>query len=168
MLAAWLWMKYPNTFVGAVSSSAPILQFKNAAPVEDFYKIITDSYRDVSLKCSDGINKTHWLLDPKVFDDKNLPLLKDLFGTCKEITKEDLGKLISFLNGAWSYMAMTNYPYATSFLSPMPAWPVTESCKPYENLNFNLASDSDFDDSTAKLFKASWESVNIYYNYTGQ
>jgi hypothetical protein len=31
------------------------------------------------------------------------------------------------MNG-FSYMAMTNYPYATSFLNPMPAWPVNVSC----------------------------------------
>jgi hypothetical protein len=31
------------------------------------------------------------------------------------------------MNG-FSYMAMTNYPYSTSFLNPMPAWPVNVSC----------------------------------------
>ena len=26
-------------------------------------------------------------------------------------------------------MAMTNYPYPTSFLEPMPAWPINEAVK---------------------------------------
>lgn len=56
MLAAWLRMKFPNNFLGAVASSAPILQFKDAAPIELFYKIITDAYVDVDKDCSDFIN----------------------------------------------------------------------------------------------------------------
>jgi hypothetical protein len=28
-------------------------------------------------------------------------------------------------------MAMTNYPYSSSFLNPMPAWPVNVSCQFY-------------------------------------
>ena len=159
-------MKYPTTFLGSIASSAPILQFKDAAPVELFYKIITDSYTDVSPKCSYSINRTHRLLDPKTFNLQNLPRLQDLFGTCKPIKDtNDLNRLISFLNGAWSYMAMTNYPYPTSFLSPMPAWPVTASCQFYQSLDDRLQSDEEIDE---KLFHASRQSVGIYYNYTGQ
>lgn len=42
MLAAWLRMKYPQTFQGALSSSAPILYFKGAptAPEDAFGDII--------------------------------------------------------------------------------------------------------------------------------
>jgi hypothetical protein len=36
------------------------------------------------------------------------------------------------MNG-YSYMAMTNYPYSSSFLNPMPAWPVNVSCEYYKD-----------------------------------
>ena len=38
------------------------------------------------------------------------------------------------MNG-FSYMAMTNYPYPTSFLEPMPAWPVNEACKAFDSVD---------------------------------
>lgn len=31
-------------------------------------------------------------------------------------------------NGALGTMAMVNYPYETSFVEPMPAWPVHAAC----------------------------------------
>ena len=82
-------------------------------------------------------------------------------------------------------MAMTNYPYPTSFLSPMPGWPVTESCRPYEEFEVQtsvvdkvkdllhsvydeITGDSEFSERELGLLKASRESVGIYYNYTGQ
>ena len=31
-------------------------------------------------------------------------------------------------------MAMTDYPYPTSFLQPMPGWPCNVSCEAFANL----------------------------------
>jgi len=36
--------------------------------------------------------------------------------------------LLGYCNGALGTMAMVNYPYETSFILPMPAWPVNASC----------------------------------------
>lgn len=44
MLSAWLRMKYPNSVVGAIASSAPIWQFKGLMPCENFYRITTNVY----------------------------------------------------------------------------------------------------------------------------
>jgi len=37
------------------------------------------------------------------------------------------------MNG-FLYMAMTDYPYPSAFLEPMPAWPVNASCQAYANI----------------------------------
>jgi hypothetical protein len=45
------------------------------------------------------------------------------------------------MNG-YAYMAMTNYPYPSEFLEPMPAWPVNESCKFIMNATIPLAAEA--------------------------
>lgn len=51
------------------------------------------------------------------------------FNTCRPLaTYQDVDNLYMHLMNGYSYMAMTNYPYPTSFLTPMPAWPVNVAC----------------------------------------
>lgn len=55
-------------------------------------------------------------------------MIGDTLKTCDPITHHDnLTNLYYHLMNGYAYMAMTNYPYPTSFLEPMPAWPVTET-----------------------------------------
>lgn len=40
----------------------------------------------------------------------------------------DVDGLIGLLSDSLGTMAMVNYPYATSFINPLPAWPIAEAC----------------------------------------
>mmetsp|Transcript_19999 Transcript_19999/g.20059 ORF Transcript_19999/g.20059 Transcript_19999/m.20059 type:complete len:219 (+) Transcript_19999:788-1444(+) len=58
-----------------------------------------------------------------------------------------------------TFMAISNYPYKSNFYNPLPAYPVTQAC--------NLFNDVEIDDIWAVL-KAVKDAANIYFNYTGQ
>lgn len=45
VLAAWMRLKYPHIAVGALASSAPILQFEDIVPPETFYDIVSNDFR---------------------------------------------------------------------------------------------------------------------------
>lgn len=62
MLAAWIRQKYPATILGAISSSAPILQFGNLVPCNAFNKICTEVYKLSSKKGADcsALIKRSW------------------------------------------------------------------------------------------------------------
>jgi lysosomal Pro-X carboxypeptidase len=72
------------------------------------------------------------------------------------------------MNG-YSYMAMTNYPYASSFLTPMPAWPVNVSCKYFENIppkteeNSTRPEFGGLNNREQMILDAMLKSVNVYF-----
>jgi lysosomal Pro-X carboxypeptidase len=58
-------------------------------------------------------------------------------------------------------MAMTDYPYESSFLEPMPGFPVNASCKAFTDFDPNTASKK----SALEMLKTA---SDTYFNYTGQ
>jgi enterochelin esterase-like enzyme len=90
MLAAWLRMKYPQTFQGALSSSGQVLYFRDSptAPEEAYNDQISVSYGNVSHKCNETIRKGFY----KMQDIRNITArqgdwgaLGEAFNTCKPI-----------------------------------------------------------------------------------
>jgi lysosomal Pro-X carboxypeptidase len=62
-------------------------------------------------------------------------MISTAFNTCDPVASDtDLKNLYTHLMNGYAYLAMTNYPYETSFLEPMPAWPVKESAKFFDNI----------------------------------
>lgn len=45
VLAAWMRLKYPHISIGALASSAPILQFEDLVPPDTFYNIVSNDFR---------------------------------------------------------------------------------------------------------------------------
>jgi hypothetical protein len=57
--------------------------------------------------------------------------LTKTFRTCRPLaTQDDITALNYWILNAFTCMAMTDYPYATNFMLPLPAWPVRASCQP--------------------------------------
>lgn len=139
MLAAWMRMKYPQTIQGALAASAPILYFKGAENMANdgasFFDVITNDFATVSKPdkglCAEGI-KQAFLEIPKLqaADNSTWAKLKDDYNLCDAVTtSQDLQDLYDHISNGIAYMAMTDYPYASDFLTSMPAWPVNVSCE---------------------------------------
>lgn len=41
---------------------------------------------------------------------------------------------MEYIDNAYAYMAMLNYPYPTSFLKNLTAWPANSSCTPFNTI----------------------------------
>jgi len=138
MLAAWMRMKYPQTIQGALAASAPILYFHGAENMGNdgasFFDVITNDFATVSKPadglCADGI-KAAFLEIPKLkADTAAWPGLKKTLNLCDEVASaQDLDDFYDHISNGIAYMAMTDYPYASDFLTSMPPWPVNASCE---------------------------------------
>ncbi|XP_031570369.1 lysosomal Pro-X carboxypeptidase-like [Actinia tenebrosa] len=160
MLAAWLRMKYPNVVIGSLAASAPILQFQGLTPCEDFYRIVTDDFnRDGGKPCTDSIRKSWDIIKKLKPTESGRRILSKVFRLCSPLQSEDnVTVLEDWLSETWVNLAMVDYPYAASFLEPLPAWPIKVTCSKLQN--------EDLPDIA--LLGAIADAVGVYYNSTGK
>ena len=96
------------------------------------------------------------------FSEDGLDWLNKEFKFCKPLkTKDDVINFKSYLNDLWTNVAMMDYPYPTTFLMPLPGYPVHEVCKV---IMARLTQDSP---NEKNIVHAIAGGVNIYNNYTG-
>lgn len=159
MLSAWFRMKYPHIVIGALAASAPILQFPGLTPCEIFNKITTSVYTSAyNANCSANIAKSWNVFDTIASTDAGKKQLGDTFRLCDPIkNSDDLNKFYDYLEEVYGNMAMANYPYKSSFLAPLPAYPVRQFC-------FYL---KDLQVTNANLMRAMASALGVYTNYTG-
>ncbi|KAL4366791.1 hypothetical protein GQ457_05G013990 [Hibiscus cannabinus] len=155
MLAAWMRLKYPHIAVGALASSAPILQFEDIVPPETFYNIVSNSFKRESSSCFDTIKNSWSALTSEGHKDDGLLQLSKTFRLCRKL--KSVQALADWLDSAYSYLAMVNYPYPSNFLMPLPGYPIKELCRKI---------DGSPDDSS--ILERLFNGVSVYYNYTGE
>ncbi|XP_017249555.1 uncharacterized protein LOC108220326 isoform X1 [Daucus carota subsp. sativus] len=153
MLAAWFRLKYPHIAIGALASSAPILQFDVITPWSSFYDAVSQDYKDVSSSCYDVIKGSWDELFAMSTTANSLPQLSKTFKTCKNL--ESVYTARNWLMSAFIYTAMVNYPMEANFMKPLPAYPVQKMCRIIDDLPAG----------TSKLIKT-FAAASLYYNYS--
>ncbi|XP_058444592.1 lysosomal Pro-X carboxypeptidase [Malaya genurostris] len=158
MLAAWFRMKYPHLVTGAIAASAPIRQFDAGCGV--FNQILTSVFTVAyTRECSQNIERSWDALKNYSSTADGLRVLQEKFKFCTNVTKADdiTETFFDYLGDVYGNLAMINYPYNTSFLAPVPAYPVREFCG-------RLAENY----TGLELISRLQEAVSIYSNYTGK
>ncbi|XP_044510938.1 lysosomal Pro-X carboxypeptidase isoform X2 [Mangifera indica] len=155
MLAAWMRLKYPHISIGALASSAPILQFEDIVPAETFYNLVSNDFKRESTSCFNTIKKSWDELISEGQKENGLHQLAKTFHLCQDLKKvEDLA---DWLESAYSYLAMVDYPYPSDFMMPLPGYPIREVCNKIDN-----------SPKGSSILEGIFEGVSVYYNYTGQ
>ncbi|XP_038720600.1 lysosomal Pro-X carboxypeptidase-like isoform X2 [Tripterygium wilfordii] len=154
MLAAWFRLKYPHITIGSLASSAPILNFEDITSPYSFNNIITRDFRSESENCYKVIKGSWQLIEDIANKQGGLDTLRKSFRPCKNHISA--GALAGWLETAFVYTAMTDYPTPSNFLNPLPAHPVKQMCKAIDD-------PATGNDTFAKLYGA----ASVYYNYSG-
>ncbi|KAJ8769350.1 hypothetical protein K2173_002554 [Erythroxylum novogranatense] len=155
MLAAWMRIKYPHVAIGALAASAPILQFEDIVPPETFYDIVSNDFKRESISCFNTIKESWNAIVMEGLKENGLAQLTETFRMCRELNSTVA--LIDWLESAYSYLAMVDYPYPSAFMMPLPGHPIREVCRRIDN-------SPDWASIPERIF----EGVSVYYNYTGK
>lgn len=91
MLAAWLRMKYPSTFAGALASSAPLLFTPKSVSPYAYNQAVTTTFASYSPKCSNFIQRNQMYLNENGADSLAQRIIQEEYETCEPInTKEQV------------------------------------------------------------------------------
>ena len=132
MLASWLRFKFPHVFQGAHAASAPILFFPGTVSPYAFNQVVTEDFKGANKECPSAIQMSLNKLQAMQNDKTKYEMLTKAFNTCHNVTSAaDVNALLNLAQGAYGSMAMVDYPYPTSFLAPLPAFPVNHACSSF-------------------------------------
>eukprot|EP00850_Spirogloea_muscicola_P005006 SM000022S07220 [mRNA] locus=s22:604238:608027:+ [translate_table: standard] len=191
MLAAWFRLKYPHVATGALASSAPILQFEDFVPPDTFYRIVSEDFRRESETCFHDIRQSWALIDAVGSSRDGLQELRRTFHLCSDLNSTE--ELKNWLEEAYSFLAMVDYPVSASFMMPLPAYPIREvmqatSSRPsasavaravdtlyhfkvrkehLNNLRNQVCRAMDGLQGKSSILERVFAGVSVYYNHTG-
>jgi lysosomal Pro-X carboxypeptidase len=85
---------------------------------------------------------------------EGLITLTERFRLCKPLQQSDVAAFVEWLSNAYIYLAMVDYPYPTSFLQPLPGWPLNVGCSQVLKYQTNL-------------LEAMYQGPAVFYNTSG-
>ena len=162
MLAAWFMLKYPMHAVGALAASAPVDLYPGEGKAEPFFNAGMRVYGKFgSAGCETWVRAALQRVAALGVQQSGRALLSRELNTCSPLQDSlDGDKTLLYLNGALSTMAMVDYPFAASFVTPMPASPVLFGCNATRELTPGSAD--------TQLVRGLKRMVDIFTNFTGQ
>uniref|UniRef100_A0A7N0V1B0 Lysosomal Pro-X carboxypeptidase n=1 Tax=Kalanchoe fedtschenkoi TaxID=63787 RepID=A0A7N0V1B0_KALFE len=136
MLAAWFRLKYPHVAVGALASSAPILNFGNLTSPYSFTDIITRDFRGESETCYKVIKESWEQIEDTANQHGGLERLRKTFRICKGFILQACTEMILptdgnneesiFPESKWDYEERVEQCRFYYGVLPRPNWITTE------------------------------------------
>ena len=163
MLAAWFQVKYPHLVLGSLAASAPVDIYPGEHKEQEFFDAGMYVYGKFgSSNCESWIRQALTRMGQLGLTKAGRTLMAHEFQTCRPISKPiDVDRLILYVNGALSTMAMVDYPFPASFVTPMPANPVKYACTNITARVHNSSNDT-------VLMRGLNDVINVFVNFTSQ
>ncbi|XP_066509692.1 dipeptidyl peptidase 2-like [Hoplias malabaricus] len=129
MLSVYMRTRYPNIVTGALAASAPILSTAGMGDPRQFFRDVTADFENTNPACKDLI-KTAFHNLQVLAQNEEYTTIHSKFSLCQvPSSPKDIHQLNGFLRNAFTLLSMMDYPYSTSFMSDMPAFPVKVACE---------------------------------------
>ena len=122
-------------------------------------KVVTQDFKIESTQCVDIIRSSWDAINRLASTPSGRQQLTSLFKLCNPLKSAD--ELKNWLIDLYGNMAMVDYPYPTSFLADLPAFPARVFCANVTQPTLNNIHDD------VDIIKRIVKGVNVFFNYTG-
>jgi lysosomal Pro-X carboxypeptidase len=122
-------------------------------------KIVTQDFQMESAQCVDVVRSSWAAINRLASTASGRERLTTLFKLCSPLKSAD--ELKNWLINMYGDIAMVDYPYPTSFLADLPAFPVRVFCANVTSPTLNQIKDDE--DIVKRIVKG----TNVFFNYTG-
>lgn len=119
LLSSLLRINYPNQFLGAVSSAAPIFLYTSNIPLDYYFNVVSNGIVNAVPECANLIHKGMNQLY-KLFEAYDYKTIQSSLSLCNPPTNQF--SLPSILKNGFARLAQFNYPNPALFQIPFPLY----------------------------------------------
>ncbi|XP_029188961.2 dipeptidyl peptidase 2-like [Acropora millepora] len=141
MLSAYMRFKYPNVIDAALAASAPIYMVTfQGSEREFFFSAVTKDFQNADPNCPGYVVKAFQTIKMlEAQGAQGLAKISTSFNLCKPLKSvTQIPHLLAWIRNSFTTLAMGDYPYPTSFLAPLPGYPVNVVCKMMAEASYKL------------------------------